>query len=184
MPSESLQIRNCGNTTLESAAPHGGNRLFFQVTIALSIRLARTGLSTNTSNAFLLRDRARYISLPAPRSCEFDTCKSMHPHEDAIYTTTKLSKIISRLTSPKACSSCHPLDGKVVRRIDESASRSVAGPHLHPRKAVQSGKKQSYGVGPKASTRRIRFFRCVIRDSRRSFTLKQRKNGEELNLRQ
>jgi hypothetical protein len=39
------------------------------------------------------------------------------------------------------------------------------------RKAVQSGKKQSYGVWPKASTRRKRFFRCVIRDSRRSVTL-------------
>jgi hypothetical protein len=33
------------------SAPHGGNRLFFQVTIAHSIRLARTGLSTNTGNA-------------------------------------------------------------------------------------------------------------------------------------
>ena len=98
-----------------------------QVTIALSIRLARTGLSTNASNAFLLRDRARYTSLPISGPCEPSMCKSMHLHEDAIYTTTKLSKIISRLTDPKACPSCHPLDGKLVRQNDETASRSVAG---------------------------------------------------------
>ena len=169
MLNESLQIRNCGNTTLESIR---------------ASRREQTLLSSNDSSfdssrshrpfdqyeqRYFLRDRARYISLPAPHPCEFDTCKSMHLHEDAIYTTTKLSKIISRLTGPKACSSCHPLDGKLVRQNDETASRSVAG-------VPQSGKKQSYGFGPKASTRRKRFFRCVIRDSRRSLFSQTAKN--------
>ena len=127
MLNESLQIRNCGNTTLEScprltagADSSSSNDSSFD-----SSRSHRP--FDQCEQRYFLRDRARYISLPAPGSCEFDTCKSMHLHEDAIYTTTKLSKIISRLTDSKACPSCHPLDGKLVRQNDVTASRSVIG---------------------------------------------------------